>query len=183
MSICLLFMACFVGITPILCCVRNISFQGVGGWVGPQFLWGNQNTRPSSSHPVFSRSVRPCLFLIKPFVLGSLSNQTDPIELSPQRDKNNLGTAQVKPFFDRLIFSGRSLSLLWLTTWCVFTFLGAACYDLNAVCFLLAVLRFLVKCSWFMFEGLFARRVQLTWNNKLAVFEKDDSPIGKGQLF
>ena len=51
-------------------------------------------------------------------------------------------------------------------------FLATACYDLNAVCFLLAVLRLLVKCSWFMFEGLFARRVQLTWNNKLAVFEK-----------
>ena len=115
-------MAYFVSITPILCCVCNISFQGVGGWVGPQFLWENQNTRPSSSHPVFSRSVRPCLFLIKPFVLGSLSNQTDPVEFSPQHDKKNLGTARVKPFFDQLIFSGRSLSMFRLTAWCAFTF-------------------------------------------------------------
>ena len=124
MSIYLLFMACFVGITPILCCVRNISFQGVGGWVGPQFLWGNQNTRPSSSHPVFSRSVRPCLFLIKPFVLGSLSNQTDPVELPPRHDKKKLGTARVKPLFDQLIFSGRSLSMFRLTAWSAFTFFG-----------------------------------------------------------
>jgi hypothetical protein len=36
--------------------------------------------------------------------------------------------------------------------------------------------------SWFVFEGILRGAVQLARNNKLALFEKDDSLIGKSLL-
>ena len=94
-------------------------------------------------------------------MLGSFSNQTDPFELSLQRDKKE-GAVRVNPSFESVLNDVLRFFLYEMFFGDLTFFRRWNFYGSDGVRIRLRCLAELIKCSYFVFEGFLARCFVLT---------------------